>query len=62
MWNTWGPITDSVKFAYPDWTNAEIGLLSMWGTITMIAALIPFTYMLQTQGIGLSKCKFEKRI
>lgn len=50
MWNTWGPITQAAKAAYPSWDNAEIGLLSMWGTITMIIGLVPFTIMLQTKG------------
>nr|XP_027237352.1 disrupted in renal carcinoma protein 2 homolog isoform X1 [Penaeus vannamei] len=51
VWNTWGPITSSVKLAYSSWTDAEIALLSMWGTITMIFGLIPMTALLQLKGI-----------
>lgn len=51
VWNTWGPITASVKAAYPSWTDAKIGLLSMWGTITMMLGLIPFTFLLQKKGL-----------
>ncbi|KAK8728928.1 hypothetical protein OTU49_008875, partial [Cherax quadricarinatus] len=51
VWNTWGPITSSVKMAYHNWDNAEIALLSMWGTITMIMGLAPLTLLLQTKGI-----------
>ncbi|XP_042211987.1 solute carrier family 49 member 4 homolog [Homarus americanus] len=51
VWNTWGPITASVKLAYPNWDDAEIALLSMWGTITMIMGLAPMTLLLQTKGI-----------
>ncbi|KAG7174551.1 Solute carrier family 49 member 4-like 2 [Homarus americanus] len=29
VWNTWGPITASVKLAYPNWDDAEIALLSI---------------------------------
>ncbi|KAB7500452.1 Disrupted in renal carcinoma protein 2-like protein [Armadillidium nasatum] len=54
VWNTWGPITQAAKAAYPDWDDAEIGLLSMWGTITMIIGLVPFTIMLQTKGLRYS--------
>ncbi|XP_047476049.1 uncharacterized protein LOC125029907 [Penaeus chinensis] len=51
VWNTWGPITSSVKLAYSSWTDAEIALLSMWGTITMIFGLIPMTALLQLKGM-----------
>ncbi|XP_069185946.1 solute carrier family 49 member 4 homolog [Procambarus clarkii] len=51
VWNTWGPITSSVKIAYPNWDDAEVALLSMWGTITMIMGLAPMTLLLQTKGI-----------
>lgn len=54
VWNTWGPITSSVKLAYPQWDDAEIALLSMWGTITMIMGLAPMTILLQTKGIRVS--------
>lgn len=51
VWNTWGPITASVKLAYPNWDDAEIALLSMWGTITMITGIVPMTVLLQAKGI-----------
>ncbi|XP_076035527.1 solute carrier family 49 member 4 homolog isoform X2 [Oratosquilla oratoria] len=50
VWNTWGPITSSAKTAY-SWDNAEIARLSMWGTVTMIVGLIPFTILLQRKGL-----------
>lgn len=56
VWNTWGPITPSVKLAYPHWDDAEIALLSMWGTITMITGLIPMTVLLQAKGECVGYC------
>lgn len=54
VWNTWGPITATVKTAYPKWDDAEIALLSMWGTITMITGLVPMTILLQAKGLRVS--------
>ncbi|KAK3894940.1 hypothetical protein Pcinc_001318 [Petrolisthes cinctipes] len=54
VWNTWGPIVESVKVAYPNWDNGEVALLSMWGTITMLTGLIPMTILLQTKGLRIS--------
>ncbi|XP_068222406.1 solute carrier family 49 member 4 homolog [Palaemon carinicauda] len=54
VWNTWGPITESVKIAYPSWSDAQIALLSMWGTITMILGLLPLTTLLQVKGIRIA--------
>lgn len=56
VWNTWGPITASVKLAYPNWDDAEIALLSMWGTITMITGIVPMTVLLQAKGECGNKC------
>ncbi|CAL4082687.1 unnamed protein product [Meganyctiphanes norvegica] len=53
VWNTWGPITGSVKVAY-DWSDATIALLSMWGTITLMVGLFPFTILLQRKGLRVS--------
>ncbi|MPC22600.1 Disrupted in renal carcinoma protein 2 [Portunus trituberculatus] len=57
VWNTWGPITATVKTAYPKWDDAEIALLSMWGTITMITGLVPMTILLQAKGESGRKLK-----
>ncbi|CAL4065191.1 unnamed protein product [Meganyctiphanes norvegica] len=51
VWNTWGPITATAKSAY-GWDDAEIALLSTWGTLTILIGLVPMTIFLQKKGLG----------
>ena len=44
VWNTWGPIAETVNNVY-HWSDKTVSLLSLWGTITFLAFFAPFLWL-----------------
>ena len=49
IWNTWGPLAQS-GFDIFGWENKDIALLTNWGPISYIIAVIPFSWMMDVKG------------
>ncbi|KAG7211795.1 hypothetical protein KM043_011027 [Ampulex compressa] len=52
IWNTWGPIADSVMQAFPSWHKSLVALLSNWGCITYLTCCLPCCWLLYKKGIS----------
>ncbi|XP_072020390.1 solute carrier family 49 member 4-like [Amphiura filiformis] len=50
LWNTWGPIADTVK-AVLGWTDADIALLTIWGGVVFAVTVIPFSTFMDSLGL-----------
>ena len=50
IWNTFGPIDMSVKYAY-GWSDSTVAMMANWGTIMFTLGVVPLTYMLETRGL-----------
>ena len=46
----WGTVSQSMKYAYPDWTDSDIGLLGNWGEIMFLVTSVPATWIVETRG------------
>ena len=46
----WGTVSQSMKYAYPDWTDSDIGLLGNWGEIMFLVTSVPATWIVETKG------------
>ena len=51
IWNTYGPIDRSVKYAYPNWTDATIAMMANWGTIMFCLFCLPMCWILEKFGL-----------
>lgn len=49
-WNTWGPITESVKYSF-GWGDSFIADILNVGRIGMFLSIIPMSYFIDTKGI-----------
>ena len=49
MWNTWGPISDSVNLVY-GWSNAQIGNLALVGNFVYSLSAAPVCYIIDVHG------------
>ena len=49
VWNTWGPITDSVKVVF-DWSNADIATFANVGNVLFVIMAFPASWMLDVLG------------
>lgn len=49
-WNTWGPLSQSVKIAF-GWTNADVALLTNWGCITYIISAAFYSWLMDVKGM-----------
>ena len=43
-------MSQSMKYAYPDWTDSDIGLLGNWGEIMFLVTSVPATWIVETKG------------
>jgi len=50
VWNTYGPITKAVMYAY-DWPNSTIAMMANWGTIIFCLFTLPILWMQQKCGL-----------
>ncbi|XP_013394520.1 disrupted in renal carcinoma protein 2 homolog [Lingula anatina] len=50
IWNTWGPVTTSAKYAF-GWNDGDIDLLSNWGPITFVLSTFIFTWLMDVKGL-----------
>jgi len=53
IWNTFGPISSSVKKAF-DWSNGEIATLANWDTTLFILLSLQICWLVQQQGLRIS--------
>ena len=53
VWNTFGPIYESVKYAY-DWSDATVALQANWGTFTFIIIVFPLCWLLEKYGLRIT--------
>ncbi|CAH0395483.1 unnamed protein product [Bemisia tabaci] len=52
--NTWGPIADSVLFAFPEWKPNVITLLANWNSLTVLVFIFPAVWFLNKKGLRFS--------
>jgi len=45
VWNTWGPVADTVQMVYPGWDDSTVSLLANWGPIAFLVFLLPTLYI-----------------
>ena len=50
VWMGWGTISQSMYFAYPHWSDSDIGLLGNWGEICFLVFSLPATWIMETKG------------
>ena len=50
VWNAFGPITASMEFAF-NWTLGDISWMTMWGTLTFLAFVYPFLWLMEKYGL-----------
>ncbi|CAG0896584.1 unnamed protein product [Darwinula stevensoni] len=52
VYNTWGPLEDSVKAAYPNtWRDSTVALQVDWGVITYIIGFVPICWLAISYGV-----------
>ena len=51
VWQTFGPIERSVRYAYPNWSKDTIVMMGNWGCITFIIFVIPLCWFLEEFGL-----------
>ena len=51
VWNTWGPISDSALYAFPNWTPATIATLTNWGPISFVVMVLPVSWLISKYGL-----------
>ena len=50
IWNTWGPVELSVKYAY-GWSDLTVAMMANWGTIMFMLGVLPLSYLLESKGL-----------
>jgi len=45
VWNTFGPVVNTVEMVYPSWTDSTVSLLTNWGPIAFLVFLVPTLYV-----------------
>ncbi|CAL4061139.1 unnamed protein product, partial [Meganyctiphanes norvegica] len=50
-WNTWGPISESIDAAFPNFGSATVSMLTNWGTIMYVVCFIPMCWLTQRTGL-----------
>ena len=53
VWNTFGPIYESVNYAY-DWSDTTVALQANWGTFTFIIIVFPLCWLLERYGLRIT--------
>ncbi|XP_076068004.1 solute carrier family 49 member 4 homolog isoform X2 [Oratosquilla oratoria] len=51
QWNTWGPISESVQAAFPNWTPSTVAMMANWGTIMFVLMVVPMCWANQRFGL-----------
>ncbi|KAB7494677.1 Disrupted in renal carcinoma protein 2-like protein [Armadillidium nasatum] len=51
QWNTWGPISESVSVAFPDWDSFTVAMMDNWVCLVFVICVLPVCWV--TRKIGL---------
>ncbi|KAK7085305.1 Solute carrier 49 member 4, partial [Halocaridina rubra] len=51
MWNTWGPISESMEVAFDGWGSETVAAMANWGTFTFILFLFPLIWLVDNKGL-----------
>ena len=51
IWQTFGPIERSVRYAYPNWSEDTVVMMGNWGCITFLMFVIPLCWYMEKFGI-----------
>ena len=51
VWNTFGPIERSIRYAYPNWNADTVAMMANWGTISFLLAVGPICWILHTTNL-----------
>ena len=51
MWNTWGPVSDSVGVAFPGWGSGTVSMMGNWGNITFVVFVAPMCWLMHSKGV-----------
>jgi len=51
MWNTWGPISESVDAAFSGWGSSTVAMMANWGTITYVIFTFPLLWLMDAKGL-----------
>ncbi|KAL7637813.1 UNVERIFIED_CONTAM: hypothetical protein RMT77_011425 [Armadillidium vulgare] len=51
QWNTWGPISESVSVAFPDWDAFTVAMMDNWVCLMFVICVLPVCWV--TRKIGL---------
>ncbi|KAK7081249.1 hypothetical protein SK128_014410 [Halocaridina rubra] len=51
LWNTWGPINESVTYAFPTWDSSTVAMTVNWTTIMFLVFIVPMCFAVQRCGL-----------
>ena len=51
IWQTFGPIERSVRYAYSNWSEDTVVMMGNWGCITFLMFVIPLCWYMEEFGI-----------
>ncbi|XP_047471292.1 solute carrier family 49 member 4 homolog isoform X1 [Penaeus chinensis] len=51
LWNTWGPISESVGAAFPGWGSSTVAMTANWGMIMFVVFVGPMCWATQRCGL-----------
>ena len=51
VWNSFGPIERSMRYAYPNWNADTVAMMANWGTIFFIIGVGPICWILNYKGL-----------
>uniref|UniRef100_A0A6A7G7Q0 Disrupted in renal carcinoma protein 2 homolog n=2 Tax=Hirondellea gigas TaxID=1518452 RepID=A0A6A7G7Q0_9CRUS len=54
QWNSWGPISESVGAAYPDWGSSRVALMANIGTGIFVVSVWPVCWAVERLGLRVS--------
>lgn len=50
-WIIWGPISESMKAAFPGWGPSTVAMMVNWGTIMFVLFFLPLCWFTQRYGL-----------
>lgn len=51
MWSTWGPLSESVEAAYPNWGSSTVAMMANWGTLATMGFVLITSWFLHAFGL-----------
>ncbi|XP_063612938.1 solute carrier family 49 member 4-like [Penaeus indicus] len=51
MWSTWGPLSESVEVAYPNWGSSTVAMMANWGTLATMGFVLISSWFLHAFGL-----------